>query len=234
MRKISSLFILLMMILTGCQTGTLNHQTVIDWIDFIKWNGKMYDGIYTGALADEKYIGEKLGEVNFKVADNITDTDYKIKNGDAAFHEKGTNFFTIKGSPNLIAVKSFRAINGYAIYYSRDDSGYKWQFKNMPIEKVNRVEIYPAYTSEAPERIAEIKNPEQISHFLQILKDSKESPNFEPNTEKGDPDYYYMVLYTVDPVAYKFDLLFDGHTYYWYLAEPSILSNDIQAFFPKK
>ncbi|MEH7356719.1 hypothetical protein V7150_24735 [Neobacillus drentensis] len=232
MRKLLNVVILLMLILTGCRLSQFGQHVEIEWVDFIKWNGKMYDGIYSGALADKTYLGEKLGEVKFKVADNVTDPEYKIRNGDAAFHEKGTQIFKIKGDPNLIAVKSASAINGYKIYFSRDDLVYKWQFQDMPIDKLHKIEIYQAYVPNAPKPIAEIKNPEQVSLFLQILKTSQASPNFQPNTVKGDPDYYHMVLYTGDPVAYMYDLHFDGNTYFWYPSEPSILSKDIQTFLP--
>jgi hypothetical protein len=232
MRKSFSLFILLVIILSGCQT--LGHNAIIDWVDFIKWDGKEYDGIYSGVIADEKYIGKKLGEVKFKVADNVSDPEYKTKDGDAASHEKGTEIFTIKGLPNLIAVKSDRNINGYALYFSRDEEKDKWQYQDMPIEKVNRIEIYQGYTPDSTKGIKEVKSPEQVRLFLQILKTSKESPNFQPNMEKGDPENYQMILYTGEPVAYKFDLQFDGHTYFWFPSEPSILSNEIQKFIPNK
>src|SRR3954465_11272913 len=114
MRKSISLLILVIIILAGCKSSPFGQNAVIDWVDFIKWNGKMYDGIYSGVLADEQYIGEKLGEVKFKVADNVSNPEYKTKNGDAAFHEKGSEIFTIKGHPDLLAVKSSRAINGYS------------------------------------------------------------------------------------------------------------------------
>lgn len=232
MRRFTILFTGLIIILTGCRSSPFGQHIEIEWVDFIKWNGKTYDGLYSGALADKTYIGEKLGEVKFKVADNITDPEYKIRDGDAAFHEKGAQIFKIKGDPNLIAVKSASAINGYKIYFSRDDSVYKWQFQDMPIDKVHRIEIYQAYIPNTTKPIAEIKNPDQVSLFLQILKTSQASPNFQPNTVKGDPDYYHMVLYTGDPVAYMYDLNFDGHTYFWHPSEPSILSDDIQTFFP--
>ncbi|WP_042355668.1 hypothetical protein [Bacillus rubiinfantis] len=47
--------IFILLLLTGCQGHT---QTIINWVDFIKSNGKSYEGIYSGVLADEKFIGE--------------------------------------------------------------------------------------------------------------------------------------------------------------------------------
>ncbi|MBV7508674.1 hypothetical protein KW850_26010 [Bacillus sp. sid0103] len=230
MRKSITLFIVILTILSGCQT--IGQRSVIDWVDFIKWDDKMYEGIYTGIIADQKFIEKKLGEVKFKVADNVSDLEYKIKNGDAAFHEKGTNIYTIKGEPNLLAIKTAGAINGYNLYYARDEEKFHWQFQDMPLEKVNRIEIYQHNPEDGTKRMTELKNPDQVSKFLQILKNSKESPNFHPNTEKVDPDMFEMVLYTGDPVAYKFSFQFDGHSYFWYPSDMAILSNEIQAFIP--
>ncbi|MFB3167142.1 hypothetical protein P5G62_008465 [Neobacillus sp. 179-C4.2 HS] len=232
--KKSSLFILLLIVLTGCRTTPFGGHAVIDWVDFIKWEDIEYNGIYSGVLADEKFIGEKLGTVKYKVADNVTNPNYKIRNGDAAFHEKGTEIFTIHGHSNLIAVKDASQINGYSVYYSRDATEQQWHFKNVPLDKVNKIEIYQPYTSEGNLLLSTYTNLEELKHILELLKNSEESPNFSPNTEKGDPDYFHIVLYTGQPIAYKFDLQFDGATYYWYPWDPAILSNEIETYLKKK
>jgi hypothetical protein len=228
------LFIILLIILTGCRSTPFDGHAVIDWVDFIKWVGIEYNGIYSGVLADEKFIGEKLGNVKYKVADNVTNPDYKIRNGDAAFHEKGTEIFTIHGHSNLIAVKDASQINGYSVYYSRDATEQQWHFKSVPLDKVNKIEIYQPYTSEGNLLLSTYTNLEELKHILELLKNSEESPNFSPNTEKGDPDYFQIVLYTDQPIAYKFDFQFDGATYYWYPWDPAILSNEIETYLKKK
>ncbi|MFB3165083.1 hypothetical protein ABLO26_27370 [Neobacillus sp. 179-J 1A1 HS] len=228
------LFIILLILLTGCRSTPFDGHAVIDWVDFIKWEGIEYNGIYSGVLADEKFIGEKLGTVKYKVADNVTNPNYKIRNGDAAFHEKGTEIFIIHGHSNLIAVKDASQINGYRVYYSRDATEQQWHFKNVPLDKVNKIEIYQPYTSEGNKLLSTYTNHEELKHILELLKNSEESPNFSPNTEKGDPDYFQIVLYTDQPIAYKSDLQFDGATYYWYPWDPAILSNEIETYLMKK
>ncbi|WP_088068165.1 hypothetical protein [Gottfriedia luciferensis] len=231
LNKFLVLFILLLFLLVGCRSNPLGGQAIIDWVDFVKWDGIEYNGIHSGILADEQFIGKKLGEVQFEVADNVTNSGYKIKNGDAAFHEKGTEIYTIEGNSDLIALKDKSAINGYSVYYARDKTDYHWHFKNVPIEKVNAIEIYQGYEPNA-KMITEIKDREKLNAFLKILKNSKENPNFQPDTTKGDPTYFEIILYTGEPIAYQYDMQFDGGTYFWHPWDTSILSNKIGEFIP--
>ncbi|MED3553269.1 hypothetical protein [Cytobacillus praedii] len=228
------LFIVSLLLLTGCRSMPLEQHSVIDWVDFIKLDGQTYDGVYSGVLADQNLVNKMIGTVQFKVADNVKNSNYKIKNGDAAFHEKGTQIFNIKGHPNLIAVKSESSINGYQVYYSRDKIDYKWHFKDMPTEKVKKIEVYQAYTSEGNKLISEITQVEEVKSLLHLLVNSKENPTFEPNTEKGDPTYYEMIFYTEDPIAFKFGIQFDGSIYFWHPWVTAVLSNDIQRFIDQE
>lgn len=223
---------LLVVLVAGCRSSILGGiQTEIDWVDFIKWDGKEYIVINTGALADELYVGEQLGEVQFKVAENVTNPSYKTKDGDAAFHEKGTEIYAVEAESDLIAVKDGQVINGYRIYYNSESNDYTWHFKDLPVDEVKKVEIYESYTSEGSNRIADIIKTEDVARFLDILKNSKEDGAFQPNTDNGDPLYYEIVLFTDEPVAHKYTVQFDGTTYFWSPWETAILSDEIKQFF---
>lgn len=233
-----SMFILLFTLVTGCQSTAIdspkdllpNTHVEIDWVDFLKWEGIEYNGIHSGVLADKTHIGEKLGEIQFKVADNISNSSYKIKDGDAAFHEKGTAIYAINGYPNLLAVESTHAINGYEVYYSTEETKYEWHFKDMPLEKVRKIEIHQAYTPEGTTLVNGINNKEEVDRFLDILEKSEENPNFQPDTLEKDPAYYHMIFYTDGPIAYKYGMQFDGTTFYWHPWDTSILSEEISSF----
>ncbi|MEE6449167.1 hypothetical protein RAH41_01190 [Gottfriedia acidiceleris] len=222
-------FIILPLLLVACRFIPSESQSIIDWVDFVRWNGVEYNGIQSGILSNEKFIDEKVGEVKFRVADHVTNPSYKIKDGDAAFHEKGTDIYSIKGNPELIALKDKTAINGYRIYYAKGTIDYKWYFKDVPIEKVDLIEIYQSYST-SMKKISEIKNKEKIVYFLAILKNSKEDSNFQPNNDHTDSIHYEIVLYTEQPIAYKYTIEFDGANYYWYPWDTSILSNEIKKF----
>ncbi|MGG3891553.1 hypothetical protein [Metabacillus fastidiosus] len=229
-----NIFILLLLLLSGCQTARTESHTTIDWVDFIKLENTEYNVVYNGVIADEQYISEKLGEVNFKVSDNVTDPRYKIKNGDAAFYEKGTEIYGVKDKQHLIAVKEPPEINGHRIYFARDRSEDEWHFKNMPIEKVKRVEIYHTALPGENKKITELTSLKVINQLLHILKKSENKPDFQPSMRNGDPEHYEIVFYTDDPIAHKYSMQFDGTTFYWYPWEAAVLSNDISNFIKKK
>ncbi|GAA2701024.1 hypothetical protein [Cytobacillus oceanisediminis] len=73
-----------------------------------------------------------------------------------------------------------------------------------------------------------------LSHFLQLLIDSKNQPGFNPNTSKGDPIFYNMIFYTGEPVAYKFNMQFDGTAFYWHPWETAILPDEIEEFIKEQ
>ncbi|WP_088012721.1 hypothetical protein [Gottfriedia acidiceleris] len=225
-------FLLLPLLLVACRFTSSESQSIIEWVDFVRWNGVEYNGVQSGVLANENFIDEKVGEVKFKVSDHITNPRYKIKDGDAAFHEKGTEIYSIKGNPELLALKDKTSINGYKVYFAKGTTEYKWYFKDVPIEKVDLIEIYQSY-SPNKKKISEIKEKEKIISFLDILKNSKEDSNFQPSNANTDPTHYEIVLYTDEPIAYKYDIEFDGANYYWYPWDTSILSNEIGKFIPK-
>lgn len=222
--------VLILLLLTGCRSTPFDGHSVIDWVDFIQLDGKEYNGIHSGVLADKQYVGEKIGTVGFKVAGNVTNPSYKIRNGDAAFHEKGTEIFTVKDHPHLIAVKDINTINGFKVYFSSEDTEYLWHFKDMPIDKVKRIEIYEANPPDVDRLISELAENEKVKSFLQLLVHSEESPDFRPSTELEEPLSYTMIFYTEGPIAYKYDMQFDGETYYWHPWDTSILSDDIKMF----
>lgn len=223
-----------LMLLGGCSNNFFNSitrtESIIDWVDFIKWDNKSYEAVYDAVLTDESYIGEAIGTVTFKVADNVTNSNYKTKNGDAAFHEKGTVFFAVKGEPDLLAVKDDEEIGGYRIYYTRDAGKYRWRFQDMPLENVKRIEFYSIYTAEGNKLLSTWESPDDIQEIGQLLTSSMEQVNFTPNTTEKDPDYYQIILYTGGPFAYRYNIQFDGETYYWFPWETHILSEKIAPY----
>lgn len=230
MKKLSVLFIV-SLLLVGCN-AIPGSQTVIDWVDFVNVNGKEYDAVYTAVIADPTYIEEKIGEVKFKVADNVTNPGYRVKDGDAAFWKKGTKIFRVKDREDLIAIKDENEINGYRIYHARaEDDTFNFHFQDINLDTITKVELYEGYTE--PTLLNTIDNQEEITDVLRLLNESEVSTSFSPNTSLGDPRNYQIVLYTDEVVAYHFTLYYDGQVWFWHPWETSIISNDIESYIKK-
>lgn len=229
MKKIS-LLVICFIFLVSCNTVTqtfTNSNTIIDWVDFVNINGNQYQSIYTAVIADSEYIGEKVGEVNFKVSDNVTNPSYRTKDGDAAFWKKGTEIFSVKDQKGLIAIPDESEINGYRIY-SSDDNNFSYSYKDIDLEAVNKIEIY-----EGDRKLQlnnTLVNEQEIAGMIAVLNDGETNASFNPNTSYGDPTRYQIVLYSDEPIAYNYSLFFDGSVWYWYPWDTSILADEIKSY----
>ena len=70
--------------------------TEIDWVDFIKLNDITYTRVSETAPIDETDL-VLYAEIKHRVAGNVHNPDYKMRNGDAAYHEAGTPVYAIAG-----------------------------------------------------------------------------------------------------------------------------------------
>ncbi|MGE7603469.1 hypothetical protein ACQKL5_13420 [Peribacillus sp. NPDC097675] len=209
------------------------QESIIEWVDFVKINGNHYDRIHTGILADSASIGEKIGEVKFKVAGHVNDANYKTKEGDASFWEKGTKVFSIKGKPEFAAIKAKDEINGYAIYHkvSKDQT---FQGKYQDIDKaIRQIEIYKEDKDNHPVLLRTLSEKQEIQGLTQILNEGKTNSSFNPNTTQGDPITYRLAFYTEEPIAYLYPLFYDGEQWFWIPWDTDLLSDEVERFITK-
>jgi len=87
--------------LNGCM-GVVH----IDWIDFVKWGGILYERDYNNVEVPAELIGERIGFVLKQAPTEVRNPNYKPEDGMASYLPVGTEFFEIKGydSKNYIAV----------------------------------------------------------------------------------------------------------------------------------
>lgn len=72
-------------------------NTIIDWVDFVKWNDTTYtaNNEINTLERDWETAGE-VGEVKYML-DGHAGPNHRSKNGDAAYLKKGTKLFAMKG-----------------------------------------------------------------------------------------------------------------------------------------
>ena len=218
---------------TGLE-GQEPMETIIDWVDFIQWNGKHYVSLDSAVLADPDNIGEKAGEVQFNVAANINSSSYQVKNGDAAFWDSGTELFHVKDTLDLLAVKDLSEVNGYRLYLSDSASdSYPHHFKDLELGAVNKIEIYDTLLYDeksSPELLNEVNDERQVREFISFLTGEHSPQDAVLEKNPGDPDMYAAVLYSDEELARKFYIYFEGGQWLWYPWDREFLPGEIELF----
>ncbi|WP_138420387.1 hypothetical protein [Aquibacillus sediminis] len=215
--------------LAACQSidkTDSNAHTIIDWVDFVKINGKQYESVYSAIIADPTFIGEEISEVAFHISDNVSNPGYQIKDGDAAFLDEGTKLHAVQNKPDMLAVKNNNTINGYRLYQTGNQSN--WHYQDLDKRAINKIEMYTS--SPPPQRLNKIENPSEIEKILTILDQRETKPSFRPSIENGDPDRYTVVFYTDQVIAQQYTLSYDGGTWYWHPWDTEVLPDKIETY----
>ncbi|MGU3469742.1 hypothetical protein ACLBWT_01075 [Paenibacillus sp. D51F] len=156
----------------GARGAATKCMSIPEWVDILRVNGLYYvhDSEASAALPDGR-LGPRIGSVKFKMADNAC-TDYKMKDGDAAFLPIGTEIHALKGYR-----PDFRLAAGGKIYEVRSNPRARTIGELMDIEgKVVTVSLHSGmdgkrigdFTTEASEAFLKALLP------LPLLNDTRE------------------------------------------------------------
>ena len=197
MRALLSFLLLCTLMLTGC-----NQQVYveIDWVDFIKCNGKLYHGSFLYVLDDPSDLRKEIGEVNYNVAKNVHDPAYKTKDGDAAFREPGTKLYAIEGYPQqeVIAVPHPKLPGGYQIYEAEPPRSPEDRlFRHLPRAQVTKVSVH------LNSAVQKELTGEAIQELFTLL-DEATPYNF---TQYDGAIQYTLVFHTGTPLAASYGLV---------------------------
>lgn len=92
----------------AAETTEIMTNILVDWMDFIRVNGKVYDGGFENREIDESRVGEKLGEILYTVK-SFYESEEEFRQADkrdftAARRSIGSEIFAVKDDENSIAV----------------------------------------------------------------------------------------------------------------------------------
>ena len=80
----------------------------VDWIDFVRINGIVYDGGFENKTVDESKIGEKIGEIKYQVRSSMVTSEEMEEASKADFasyiRPVGCEIFAVKNDEDSIAV----------------------------------------------------------------------------------------------------------------------------------
>ncbi len=225
--------VLFALLIPGCsQSRTAPEQaSIIDWVDFIQYGGETYTGMYNSVLSDPALLDRPLGTVKFNVSANVHDPSYTPKDGDAAFLQKGTVLYGLKGVPDhsMLAVKEASEINGYRLYcVSGKYPNFPWPYKSLPKEQVIQAEIYRADHG-AHTKLKQLQKRD-AAMLIDLLDSAVLNKDFIADTKQIDPQTYEIVVYTGQVFAYRYHVFYDHHTYYWCPWDTELLPDKIGSY----
>lgn len=165
----------------------------IDWVDFIVLNDINYYRTYMDIYKLKKHkVGEVIGEVEFNVANNIDNPKYEVKNGDAAFLEKGTKIYKLKDYSTNFRVAVYTN-NEWILYEA--DSNPKAQIGEDLLDinnKVTRIGINSE--TDGKTELATINDKATINELVELVSNAK----VNQNNENYNGERYFIKFYLDD------------------------------------
>jgi hypothetical protein len=195
--------------------NAIQGNAIIDWIDFVRWNGQNYDRLYNAALTSPDRVGKPLGTIRFRLEGHVGNPHYVAKDGDAAFLNEGTALYEIAGYSDgtVMASASPRSPNGYLLYAVRQSRpelfrGLEPDAQRNAPKKVLMMTLSP--DAAVPLHTFTGAGAQQ---FFDVLKRSGD-PQPEPSLDETWTRYGF-ILDTGDAIGYFAQLYRKGDQLYW-------------------
>ena len=95
----SAVALFAVLLIAACQLlGSTTCNTSIDWVNFVQVGSTQYvAGPEWSVVLQDGDLGPVYAKVKFKVSGNVCDPNYKLKDGDAAFLDSGTEIYQVNG-----------------------------------------------------------------------------------------------------------------------------------------
>jgi hypothetical protein len=98
--RLHAALVLLLLPACGLPGAGAPCTTQIDWVDFIRVGNIQYVAAPGSPITlQQSDLGPVVAHVKFKLAGNVCDPNYRLKDGDTGFLEPGTAVYQVKGRP---------------------------------------------------------------------------------------------------------------------------------------
>ncbi len=163
---------------TASYTATPHTTITIDWVHFIKFGGITY--ITSSNHQDLKVeIGPEFAQVKFQLSGNVSDPQYQIKDGDAAYLAVGTPIYTVKGYKPEFRLAARESDNTWQLYEADTNPNAKVGADLLDISgKVQYIGINSPI--DGTTEIAAIKDTKQIAALVDSVLKAPVDQNLMP------------------------------------------------------
>ena len=194
-RLVIVLTMILLICLAGCSSIPWGISN-IDWVDFVKLNDITYLRTNQIAAINESDLSP-YDKISYKVADNVRNPAYKIKNGDAAYLEMGTPVYLLGGyAPDFRLV--VRNNQGFIIFEA--DTNPKAKKGGDLLDIGGKVEYISINSStDGDTELASIKYQTQIDKLVGMIL---EAPVDQDSSPRG-AEAYFLEFHLKDGTSTK-------------------------------
>ena len=82
---------------SSCPRSVAGGGSLIDWVNFVRWNGIEYVAGSVSSSVTLKQLGAVIATVHCRMEGSVLDSGYRPKDGDAAFLNPGTPLYGVNG-----------------------------------------------------------------------------------------------------------------------------------------
>jgi hypothetical protein len=189
-------------LLAGCASINEVSQrpvAMIDWVDFVKLNGTTYLATHgnAGRALEQADLGPQVAQVQFKLADNVTDPGYQSKDGDAAFLEPGTPLHTVQDYTSQARLAAVR--DGQITLYEADTNPSAKHGSDLLDLRDKVTSIGINSVQDGTTQVGAIDDPQQVAALIDLVLAAPVDQSQPP--QAGNDPSYFIVFYFKDGTA---------------------------------
>jgi hypothetical protein len=177
----------------ACASG--GGDAHIDWVDFIRLNGITYQSNHYEKGLEGKDIGESVAEVRCKIADAVTDPEYEVRDGDAAYLEPGATIYSVKGYPATFRIASRR--EGKWMLYEPDTHPEAGTGADLLAIEGRVSHIGVNSVKDGTTELARIEDPAEVERLVEMVMTSPVDQGRNPPDEDFD-EQVFVAFYLDD------------------------------------
>ncbi len=171
--------------------------TIIDWVDFIRFQGITYLAVYSrvGRRLQESDLGPVFAAVRFKLSGNVNDPSYRSKDGDAAFLDPGTPVYAVQGYSTQFRLAAYQ--DSQPTLFEADTNPRAQKGADL-LDIAGKVQ-YIGVNSEQDgvTELGAIKDPQQIAHLVEMVTNAPVNQSYQsPDTSR-----YIIAFHLLDGTA---------------------------------
>jgi hypothetical protein len=169
----------------------------IEWVNLVQFGGIQYvaNTSQVGRAPTDADVGPVFATVQFKLADNVHDPNYQLKDGDAAYLDSGTPVYRVHGY-----AASFRLVARFAsrlTFYEADTNPHATTGADL-LDIGGKVQsIGINRQQDGKTELGAIRDPTQVGALVTMILHAPVNPQYQ----ESDSATYFIALYLDDGTA---------------------------------